>query len=124
MQGHRDLTVWQQAMALVTLVYRVTKTFPKDEQYGLTSQLRRAAVSVPSNIAEGYGRNSRTDFRRFLGQSMGSLLEVETQIEIASVLGYVSNAQLETLLLQIKRIAQLLNGLKAWCESSPKSEAL
>lgn len=90
MRGHRSLVAWQRAMELVTEVYRVTGTFPKHELYGLVSQLRRAAVSVPSNLAEGYGRNSRNEFHHFIGQARGSLAEVETQIEIARNLGYVS----------------------------------
>ena len=82
MKGHRDLIAWQKAMALVTEVY-------KDELYGLTSQLRRSAVSVPSNLAEGHGRNSRKEFHQFVGQVRGSLVEVETQLEIAMNLGYL-----------------------------------
>jgi four helix bundle protein len=89
MKGHRDLVAWQKAMELVVEIYRVTKGFPKDELYGLTSQLRRAAVSIPSNLAEGYGRNSWKDFQRFIGLALGSLLEVETQLEISNKLGYL-----------------------------------
>lgn len=89
-KGHRDLLVWQKGMALVTEIYRVTKEFPKDELYGLTNQLRRAAVSIPSNVAEGYARNSRNELHHFLGQARGSLAELETQIEIAMNLGYMS----------------------------------
>ncbi len=77
MQGHRDLLVWQKAMALVKDVYRTTKTFPADEQYGLTSQLRRSAISVPSNIAEGHGRSSKREFRKFIVQARGSLVEMK-----------------------------------------------
>jgi four helix bundle protein len=117
MEGHRDLIAWQKAMDLVTEIYRVTRNFPKDELYGLVSQLRRAAVSVPSNIVEGYGRNSRKDFHRILGQALGSLLEVETQVEIARNLHYLSEPQTNDLLQRIRRVAQLLNGLKGWCES-------
>ena len=82
MRGHRDLIAWQKAMMLVTDIYRASRAFPKDEVYGLTSQLRRSAVSVPSNLAEGHGRTSRADFHRFIAQARGSLLEVETQLEI------------------------------------------
>ncbi len=78
MKGHRDLLVWQKSMALVTDIYRVTQTFPQNELYGLTNQIRRAAVSVPSNLAEGHGRTSRKEFHRFVGQARGSLTEVET----------------------------------------------
>ena len=88
--GHRDLRVWQDAMALVRKVYVVTRDFPKDEQYGLSSQLRRAAVSVPSNIAEGAARTGKKEFARFLSVARGSLTEVETQILIAKDLGYLT----------------------------------
>ena len=76
---YRDLIVWQKSMALVTDVYRVTRVFPKNEQYGLTSQLRRCAVSIPSNIAEGYGRRASNDYLRFLSIANGSLFELQTQ---------------------------------------------
>ncbi len=89
-RSYRDLVVWQKAIALVTDVYRCTRTFPKEEIYGLSAQLRRAAVSVPSNIAEGQGRVSTGEFRQFLGHARGSLLEVETQLEIARNLEYLS----------------------------------
>ena len=88
MEGYRDLVAWQKAMELVTDVYRVTQEFPKEEIYGLTSQLRRAAVSIPSNLAEGQGRNSRREMYHFAGNARGLLFEVETQIEIASRLGF------------------------------------
>ena len=77
-RSYRDLVAWQKAMALVTNVYRYTEPFPKAEIYGLASQLRRAAVSIPSNIAEGQGRASTGEFKQFLGHARGSLLEVET----------------------------------------------
>ena len=82
-QNHKDLIVWRKAIELVSLVYSGTQGFPQEEMYGLKSQLRRAAVSVPSDIAEGQGRVSTGDFRQFLGNAKGSLLEVETQIIIA-----------------------------------------
>ena len=88
-KNYRKLTVWRKAMKFVTEVYRTTKTFPPDELYGLTAQLRRAAVSLPSNLAEGYGRNSRADFRRFLQIAAGSLFEIQTQLEIAYNLEYI-----------------------------------
>jgi four helix bundle protein len=85
---YMDLIGWQKAMDLVTEIYRLTKTLPKDEIFGLTSQLRRAAVSIPSNIAEGQGRISKGEFRVFLGNARGSLSELETQIMIAKNLEY------------------------------------
>ena len=81
-KSFRDLMVWQKSMQLVTDLYRLTSDFPKTESYGLTSQLRRAAVSVPSNIAEGYGRHSTSDYIRFLQIAIGSLYELQTQVEI------------------------------------------
>lgn len=100
--SYRDLLVWQRAIELVTEIYRCTTTFPSDELYGLRSQLRRAAVSTPSNIAEGQGRCGRGDFRQFLGIARGSLLEVETQVHIAHRLMYVS-AEDERKLMKITR---------------------
>jgi four helix bundle protein len=83
MKSHKDLEVWQRSMDLVSFVYSVTRTWAKEEIYGLTSQVRRAAVSVPSNIAEGAGRSSPAEFNRFLAIAQGSLAEMETQLEIA-----------------------------------------
>ena len=89
MKYHKDLHVWQKAMDLVERVYLLTKKFPDEEKYGLISQIRRAAVSVPSNIAEGAGRNGTREFTQFLYIALGSLSELETQIDIASRLNYV-----------------------------------
>jgi four helix bundle protein len=116
MRGYRDLRAWQHAMELVTEIYRVTRTFPKDELYGLVSQLRRAAVSVPSNLAEGHGRNSRNEFRQFIGQARGSLSEVETQIEIAKNLGDLGQDTAEALLAQAGVVGKMLTGLRSWSE--------
>lgn len=87
-KSYRDLTVWQRAMQLTTQVYRLTQAFPKEEQFGLTNQLRRSAVSVPSNIAEGQGRSSTKDFCQFLSIARGSNNELRTQLEIARNLGF------------------------------------
>ncbi len=114
MPGHRDLIAWQKAMELVTEIYRVTCAFPRDELYGLTNQLRRAAVSVPSNIAEGYGRNSPNELHHFLGQARGSLAEVETQVEIAKSLGYLDVEKASELLSRIAEVGRVLTGLRAW----------
>ncbi len=86
-QSFRDLVVWQKSVSLATAVYRMTHDFPREELYGLTSQIRRCAVSVPSNIAEGQGRMSTGEFRQFLGIARGSNFELQTQIEIARRLG-------------------------------------
>jgi four helix bundle protein len=87
-QSFRDLQVWQRAMQLTVAVYKLTQGFPSEEQYGLTSQLRRSAVSIPSNIAEGQGRLSAGEFRQFLGVARGSTCEVQTQLEIARSLKF------------------------------------
>ncbi len=94
MRSYRELVVWQRAMQLTVAVYRCTKLFPREEMYGLTSQLRRAAVSVPSNIAEGYGRNSRREYRHFLAIARGSNMEVQTQLLIAKALSFGSDDQI------------------------------
>ena len=93
LKSHRDLQVWQKAMDLVVAVYELTRGLPKEERYGLTSQLRRAAVSIPSNIAEGYGRVHRGDYIRHLSIASGSLAEVETQLTIAGRLELVTREQ-------------------------------
>jgi four helix bundle protein len=116
MRGYRDLVAWQKSMQLVKDIYRVTRGFPKDEIYALTSQLRRAAISVPSNLAEGHGRFSRKEFRQFIGHARGSLLEVETQLEIARDLGYLDSRAASDLMAEASEIARILNGLKAWSE--------
>ena len=85
-RSFRDLIVWQRSIQLAAVIYRVTGSFPKDEMYGLSSQIRRSAVSVPSNIAEGQGRLSRGEFRQFLGVARGSNFELQTQLEIARTL--------------------------------------
>ena len=121
MKGHRDLIAWQKAMALVTEVYQVTRTFPKDELYGLTSQLRRSAVSVPSNLAEGHGRNSRKEFHQFVGQARGSLVEVETQLEIAMNLGYLRKDVAVALLDKASEAGRVVNGLRDWSASRADS---
>jgi four helix bundle protein len=108
-QDFRNLLAWQKAIAFVTDVYRATQSFPNEEKFGLTSQLRRAAVSIPSNIAEGQGRLSRGEFRQFLGQAKGSICEVETQLLIAQNLGYLTES--EPLLERLHEVARLLNGL-------------
>jgi four helix bundle protein len=110
-QHYRELIVWQKAMNLVEAVYRATNQFPKTEIYGLTSQIRRAAVSVPSNIAEGQGRNSTRDFLHFLSMAQGSLMEVETQVTIAKRLDYIQDQAESDLLGATAEVGRLLNGL-------------
>jgi four helix bundle protein len=109
--SYRDLVVWQKAVQFVADIYRLTSTFPDNERYGLVSQLRRAAVSIPSNVAEGQGRLTEGEFRQFLGHARGSLLEVETQLFIAQELGFVNTARFSTIEERSKEIGRLLNGL-------------
>ena len=107
----RDLIVWQKSKALAKKVYALTKDFPKEEIFGLTSQIRRAATSIPANIAEGKGRGTQKDFGHFLVQARGSLFEVETFAELASDLGYLSAADQKDLQENCDEIGRMLNGL-------------
>ena len=109
--SYRDLIAWRKAMEFVTQIYKATTAFPPDERYGLTNQLRRAAVSVPSNIAEGQARFSPREFHHFLSQARGSLVEIETQLMIARNLGYLSEEQAEGLLTQAAELGRIINGL-------------
>src|SRR5438067_5547265 len=115
-ESYRDLVAWQRAMTLVTQVYRATDAFPRRETYGLTNQLRRAAVSMPSNIAEGKGRRSKKEYAQFLFRARGSLLEVETQLEIACNLDYIAPEAYAALKEQTTAVARVLNGLIAAIE--------
>jgi four helix bundle protein len=115
-KSYRDLVSWQKAMDLVTETYRATARFPRDEIYGLTSQLRRAAVSIPSNIAEGQGRFGAAEFRHFLRQANGSLMELETQILIAERLDYITSDEANNLLNNAAEVGKILNGLIASLE--------
>jgi four helix bundle protein len=110
-KSHRDLIVWQKAMDLVTTVYRLTEDFPKSELYGLTSQIRRCAASIPANIAEGQGRRLAGEFLQFLGNARGSLLELDTHLEIAVRLGMLSKELHSTVMEQLIEVRKLLNGL-------------
>lgn len=114
MEGYQDLIAWQKAMDFVVAVYEATKLFPKEEQFGLISQLRRSAVSVPSNIAEGQGRNSTREFHHFLGNARGSLFEAETQLHIAARLHYIGDKSKSELLKRTSELGRLINGLKQW----------
>ncbi|MGD0990243.1 MAG: four helix bundle protein [Candidatus Sulfotelmatobacter sp.] len=110
---YRDLVVWKKSMALVLGVYRCTRCFPKTETDGLTSQLRRAAVAIPSNIAEGQVRLSAVEFERYVGNARGSLMEVETRVLIAQDLGYIEHGESDSLLAMTAEVGQVLNGLLA-----------
>ena len=109
MQNHKSLEVWQQAMQLVKLTYLVSASFPKVEQFGLASQMRRAAVSVPSNIAEGVAGGTTREYVHFLNIARGSLSELDTQFEIARMLEFVEGSH--PVFQQVKSVARLLTGL-------------
>ncbi len=109
--SYKDLIAWQKSMSLVKSVYLHTRGFPKEEVYGLAAQLRRAAVSVPSNIAEGQGRLSKKEFRHFLALSRRSLLEVETQVLIAADLHYLSQENSHELEIQAQEVLRIINAL-------------
>jgi four helix bundle protein len=110
-RAHKNLAVWQEAVALATDIYRITEAFPKSEVYGLSSQMRRAVVSVSSNIAEGAARNSAKEFAQFLHIAGGSLSELDTQIEIAANLVFLVNEQKQQLEGKIESISKKLAGL-------------
>jgi four helix bundle protein len=110
-RSYRDLSVWQKAMDMVETCYRVTESFPGHQQFGLTSQVQRAAVSVPANIAEGHGRQTTGDYLRHLAMARGSLTELETHVQIAARLRYLDAEAAERLLAATSEIGKMLNGL-------------
>ncbi|MCD4698131.1 MAG: four helix bundle protein [Bacteroidales bacterium] len=113
MKSHEDLQVWQMAIDLVTDLYKVTNDFPKSELYGLTNQIRRASVSIPSNIAEGSARNSTKEYIQFLYIALGSAAEVETQLLISKNLGYTNDTNLKVQIKNIKgKLINLIASLK------------
>jgi four helix bundle protein len=116
-RSYRDLVAWQKAMKFVSEIYAVTQRFPSEERYGLTNQLRRASVSVPSNIAEGQARFSQKEFHHFLSQARGSLVEIETQLLIARDLQYLQPAKADALLAGADELGRVLNGLIASIKS-------
>jgi four helix bundle protein len=116
-ESYQDLEVWKQTKDLVRDVYELTKAFPRDEQFGLINQLRRAAVSIPSNIAEGCGRNHVKDSIQFFFISRGSLYEIETQIILALDLGYLSDEDQKKIIEKIKSCKRLLNGFINYFQS-------
>jgi len=108
----RDLQVWQSGMALAERVYRVSQNWPKSETFGLTGQIRRAAISVPSNLAEGHARDSTKDFLRFVSIAFGSIAEIETQAILAGKLGYLGDPELKDLLSHSGETGRMLRGLQ------------
>ena len=122
-KSHRDLIVWQKSMDLVVLVYKATEGFPRHELYGLTSQMRRSAVSIPSNIAEGQGRATPGEFRQFLCHARGSLYELRTQWKIAERLGFINAGAYRDLISRTDEVGKLLHGLlRSLNESRLKGE--
>lgn len=111
MDSYQDLIVWQKSMQLVKEVYTLVKTLPKEEQFALSDQMRRAVVSIPSNIAEGYGRNSTNDYIRFLNIARGSKYELDTQIQICVMLNYISKEKAATALELSEGIGRMINAL-------------
>lgn len=111
MKGHKDLIVWQKSMELVSAIYVETRDFPKDEFFGLVSQMRRAAISIPSNIAEGYGRVYEKETTKFLSNALGSASELETQIIISKNLDYLDLEKYQYFLTQIEEIIKMLSAL-------------
>jgi len=110
MKTHKDLDVWKESLELVTQIYELTKRFPKDEIYGLTSQIRRSAVSIPANIAEGAARNSKKEFIQFLHIGLGSLAELETELIIAKNLNYLNDND-DNIFIKLDIIGKMLTGL-------------
>ena len=121
-RDYKELKVWHKPMDLVVECYKVTRNFPKSESYGLTSQLQRAAVSIPANIAEGNGRQYGKEFKQFLYVAYGSLAELETHLQIALRLEYLDEPTLNQLLLQTAEIGRMLNGLEASLKISPSDK--
>ncbi len=111
MRTHKDLEVWKRSIEFVSKIYLITGSFPKAEIYGLTSQLRRASVSIPSNIAEGAARKGKGEFKQFLYYSLSSATEIETQLLIASNLGYLKSEIYNELITELAIIAKMLQGL-------------
>jgi four helix bundle protein len=109
--SYRDLEVWKRSMELVTNIYGITQAFPKEELYGLTNQLRRAAVSVPANIAEGWGRGTTREYIQFLRIARGSLFELETLMNISGKLEYAKVKNQQQILQEIQEITKMLNAL-------------
>lgn len=111
MKSYRDLIVWQKSMSLVIDIYKITEHFPEAEKFGLTSQIKRCAISIPSNIAEGYGRNYTKDYIRFLQIARGSLFECQTQLEIAVSLDFINVVVIKDVSEKAFEVEKMLNSL-------------
>ncbi|MBN1820677.1 MAG: four helix bundle protein [Prolixibacteraceae bacterium] len=112
MNKFKELKVWQKAIAFVTEVYEVTKQFPQDELYGITSQIRRSSVSIPSNIAEGAGRRTKKEFSHFLDISRGSTYELETQLIISKNLDFINETSFSEIIFELEEIQKMITGLQ------------
>ena len=117
---HRDMAVWSRSIELVTEVYQLTKSFPSDERFGLIAQLRRAAVSIPSNIAEGAARSSRAEYQRFVSIARGSSAECETLLEISARLSFASAAEIENVMAILNEVGGKLTSLRKRLDSPKK----
>jgi four helix bundle protein len=111
MNNFRELVVWQKSISFVVRIYEITRNFPKEEKFNLVTQMQRAATSIPSNIAEGAGRNTNNSFKQFLTISIGSAHELETQIIISKQLGYINEEDLGTLVVELNGIQKMLYAL-------------
>lgn len=120
-KSFRDLEVWRHSMELATLIYELTAGFPKHETYGLSSQMRRSAVSIPSNVAEGSARATRRDFRQFVLIARGSNAELQTQLMIAGNLGYAERTKIDHVLHECQKVGRMLHGLSSFLKSKPVS---
>ena len=118
MHNYRELKVWNKAIDLVTHIYEISKEFPNEEKYGIISQMRRSAVSIPSNISEGAGRNSDKEFIQFLGIAQGSSFELQTQIIISYKLNYITNKDFEKLNNSIEEVEKMIYGFQSKLKSN------
>jgi four helix bundle protein len=112
MHNYKELKVWQESMNLAKDIFTLTKSFPTEEKYGLISQMNRCSISIPSNIAEGAGRNSEKEFNQFLGIALGSAFELETQLLLSNDFNYINKEQSELLTQKVCKIQKMLNDLK------------
>lgn len=112
MHNFRELKIWKMGIEISKLVFQLTRTFPSEERYSLTSQINRSAISIPSNIAEGCGRKSNKEFNQFLCISLGSAFELETQIILANEFGYIDTSMLENVIFQIHELQKMIGGLQ------------
>ncbi len=110
-RGFKDLIVWQRSVALAVEIYKITKEFPREETYSLISQIRRASVSIPSNLAEGHARNTKGQFANFIDITLGSAAELETQLTISLQIGYLKQTDYDKLVSELTEITRMLYGL-------------